>query len=138
MGKQIFILLIVISIFIIIIFPFKIKMAKKRFLTIVDVDGNPMTSVIVRHNWDNYSLNIRGEIDYSVDDKGRVFIKEQTAKTNIISVVLGSIKVISKTGIHTSFGSSESIGVLAEGYEDIWFYDGKGLISNVIAVKKKK
>lgn len=138
MGKQIYILLIVIIIFIILIFPFKIKIAKKRLLTIVDVDGNPMTSVIIRHNWDNYSLNIRGEIDYSVDDKGRVHIKEQTAKTNIISVILGTIKELSKTGIHTSFGSSESIGVLAEGYKDIWFYDEQGLIPNVIAVKKKK
>ncbi len=138
MGKQLYILIIIILIFLILVFPFKIEMAKKRTLTIIDSDGKPVSSAIVRHNWDNYSLNIRGEIDYSVDYKGRVSIKGQSVRTSLISIILGSIKELSKTGIHTSFGSRESIGILAEGFEDRWFYDGKGLNSNVIAINKKK
>ena len=118
----------------VLIMPFNLLISKERCLIVTDKNNTPLTKAVVRQIWYQYSLNIRGEVDLIVNQDGEVVLKKRVVKTTLISLVTGAIKEFNKVGIDASFGSNDSIGVLAEGYENKWIHNGEGL-KNIYKIK---
>lgn len=126
-------LLIIGALIILAFLPFNLVIAPERKLQILDNNGNPLSDVIVRQIWDQYSLGEHGRIDLKTDSEGKVVTPKRVVRTSIIALFRGGIKELKSLGIHASYDSSESIGIFVDGYPDKWFYDGKGLEAGKIS-----
>ena len=133
--KMIFLAILLISV--ICYLPFKLTIADKREFRVVDVNGNSVNSAMARQTWYQYSLDYRREQTHKADEGGYVFIPQRAIKTNLIDLTIGAISKIMEYKIHAGIGSSDSIGVYAEGYNWKWFYDGEGLGKTVVLNRKK-
>ena len=129
-GGLIFLLIIMFA-------PFKLIIAEKRAFKVVDSKGIPIREALVRQIWDQYSLHYRKEEVHKTDFEGYVFLPERAIKTKLFVLVSGAIRNVLEYTIHASISSSDSVGVSAEGYEWRWFFDGEGLESGIVVLKKK-
>lgn len=120
-----FFLAIFVASIIAVIFPFNLTMAPRRDLIIVNSKGTPIP--FVRQIWHQYSLNVHGEEDFFIFSNNHVSLPKREVKTNLLSIIIGAFRETRQLLIHASYRSSESIGVFATGYQNAWFYNGKGL-----------
>jgi hypothetical protein len=129
--------LFLIFIFVIAVLPFSITMAPKRILKVVDSNKQPLNGVLVRQIWYQYSLHIHGEEEFITDYRGRVVLPERKVDTNLVVLLMGACKNIYKLSIHAGFGSHESIGFIANGYQTIFFHSAMKppLESDIIVLK---
>ncbi len=102
--------------------PFELTIAPERKLRITDSKGNPIANARVRQIWYQYALNIKGEVDFKSDLSGEVILPRRAIRTNIFSLMSGTIKEISELGSNAGLRSTESIGILAEGFRERWFH----------------
>ena len=125
-------LLILVGAIIAMLIPFNLVMAPERELKIIDSDGNTVGNAMVRQIWSQYSLDLHGETDFTVNPRGEVSLPERAVRTNIASLISGAVIQIYDLKIHASFRSRERIAIFVPGYPSKWFYDGKGLESGTV------
>ena len=116
------------------LFPRTIILSSARELKIADLNGNPIKNAIVRQVWYQYSLRVNHEEDFLSDMGGNVFLPERKIKTRNFDLFKGCISNIKKYFIHASCCTSDSIGIFSEGYEGVWFHDGKGLKDGLVTM----
>jgi len=132
-----FILLFVLTCAIVFIFlPFNLTMAPSRNFTITNTKGTPIPCLIVRQHWDQYSLDVRGQEDFVHFSNNDVKLPKRELRTTVFSLVKGAIKQICELGLHAGFGSFESIGIFAKGYQHRWLHAGRGLDKNIVLLAK--
>jgi len=118
-------------------FPFELVMAPERKFRITDSNGNPISDALVRQRWDQYALNVHGEIDMKPNLRGEVFLPRRAVRTNLMALIFGGIKEFKDLGIHASVGSSEGIAIFVSGLPHKWIYDGKGLEAGTVVMRKE-
>ncbi len=114
--------------------PFNLVIAPERNLTFLSSNELPVENAIIEQTWYQYALGIRGNIDLKVNYEGHVLLPMRVVRTNIISLLRGSIIQFKSLGIHAGFGSSEIITLFLNDQPVKWFYDGKGLESGRIYI----
>ncbi len=118
-------------------FPFELKIASERQFQILDLKGNPINGAMVRQHWDQYALQFHKSVDSQSNPEGKISFPERTVRTSVLFLIYGGARELISAGRSAGFWSYESIGVAADGFENKWIYDGKGLESGVIVLKKK-
>ena len=130
---SIFIIICVATLFV----PLQMTMAPERQIQITTDDKSPIEGARVRQIWHQYSLEERGQEDLIVPANGKVLLTERVVKTNVYALIWGAFNKFYQYGIHAGYSSSESIGIIATGYNDKWFHDGKGLDKGLVVLTRK-
>ena len=129
--------LILLSVALTFLAPFRLTIADKREFRVVDENATPVRGSLARQTWNQYSLGFESEETYKADADGNILLPKRVIFTNLILLISGAIYKITKYSINASFKSSDSIGVYADGYEWLWFYDGKGLEKKLVVLKRQ-
>ena len=118
--------------------PRTIILAPARELIITNLDEEPIQNAIVKQVWHQYSIRVNGQEDFLSGPNGQVSLPARIVKTRNFDLLKGCVLNIKNYFIHASCCTSESIGVLSEGYENDWFYDGEGLDSGIVTMRPGK
>jgi hypothetical protein len=118
--------------------PFELTIAPERHFRITDPNGNPISSAKVRQHWDQYALELHKAIDLQTSPEGEISLPRRFVRTNLFSLIFGGVRELVRVGRNAGLWSYESIGVAADGFKNIWIYEGKGLESGVIILEKEK
>jgi len=102
---------------IMLLLPFDLTIARERKLAVVNIAGEPIATARVQQTWYQYSLNVRDEVESSVDNTGRLLLPKRAVRTTAGAILLGALREFMSTTIHASYGSDEFITVFASGYE---------------------
>jgi len=129
--------LILLSVALIFLAPFRLTIAGEREFKVVDENGTPVSGAQARQTWYQYSLGHRSEETRKADAHGYILLPKRVIYTNLFFLLSGAISKIIEYQIHASIESSDSIGVYADGYEWRWFYDGKGLEKKLVVLKRQ-
>ena len=129
--------LILLSVALILLAPFRLTIADEREFRVLDENATPVSGALTRQIWYQYSLGLQSEENYKADADGYIRLPKRLIYTNLTFLLLGAIGEIIVYKIHASIGSSDSIGVHADGYEWRWFHDGKGLEKKLVVLKRQ-
>lgn len=130
-------LLILFLLIILISIPFELTISPERKFQITDPHGNAIKDASIRQNWDQYALNVHGEIDVKPSNNGEVYFPRRSVRTSALVLFWGAIKQFKGHGIHASFGSSDGIGIFVPGFKDTWIYNGKGIERGIVVIGKE-
>lgn len=130
------IILLIILTIVISLFPFNIKISPSHALEITDEDLNPIHKFKAKQIWYQYSLGIRESAEIEFFD-GKLYFPERKVKTNIFLLLIGAVKQFATTGIHASYGSSEIITIISDGFQPKTVHDNNGLDTNNVILHRE-
>jgi hypothetical protein len=124
------------SLLVILFVPFNLMLSPERRLVFVDDTGKPIAYADVRQAWQQYSLGVLGEERLRTDNDGVVHLPKRSINTKVIWLIVGALREIRSVGIHAGFGSSEYVMIRIDGQTVKSYYDGKGLESERLVIKR--
>lgn len=82
-------LLILFLLIILISIPFELTISPERKFQITDPHGNAIKDASIRQNWDQYALNVHGEIDVKPSNNGEVYFPRRSVRTSALVLFWG-------------------------------------------------
>jgi len=110
--KRIVVILVLISI--LLLYPFNTTLVPEQHVLVVTEDMHPISNILVRQIWQDYSLEARGhEEDLPTDVNGRVTFPARTIRASLLMRIFGPLKSVLGQGVHASFGIHTDMFTLA-------------------------
>ena len=101
--KRVIVILVLLSI--LLLYPFKKTLVPEQHVLVVTKDMHPITNILVRQIWQDYSLETRGhEEDLPTDVNGRVTFPTRTISAPLLMRIFGPLRSVLGQGVHASFG----------------------------------
>jgi len=108
-------LVIVASMVVLMLYPFKKTLVPEQHVLVTTKDMHPIANASVRQSWQDYSLEFGGhEEDLPTDVHGRVTFPARTLRAPLIWRLLGPLTSIAGQGIHASFGVHTHMSPMAD------------------------
>jgi len=108
------VIVVLVSLSILLLYPFKTTLVPEQRVLVVTKDMHPISNVLVRQIWQDYSLETRGhEEDLPTDVNGRVTFPTRTIRTPLLMRIFGPLRSVLGQGIHASFGVHTDMFTLA-------------------------
>lgn len=127
--------LILLSVVLIFLAPFRLTIADERKFRVVDENGTPVSGALAKQTCYQYTLDYRNNATHKADADAYILLPKRVIYTNLILLLAGVIYEISKYNINASFASSDAVCVNADGYEWRCFFDGEGLEKKLVVLK---
>jgi hypothetical protein len=129
--------LILLSVALIFLAPFRLTIADKREFRVVDENGTPVRDALAEQTWYQYSLGHRSNEIHKANADGYILLPKRVTYTNLFFLLSGAIYKILKYKIDAGIGSSDSFCVHADSYKYRCFHDGKGLEKKLVVLKRQ-
>lgn len=101
--KRIIVILVLLSI--VLLYPFKTTLVLEQRVLVVTRDMHPISNILVRQIWKDYSLETRGhEEDLPTDVNGRITFPTRTIRASLLMRIFGPLRSVLGQGVHASFG----------------------------------
>ena len=101
--KRIIVILVLLSI--VLLYPFKSTLVPEQHVLVVTEDMRPVSNILVRQIWQDYSLETRGhEEDLPTDVNGRITFPTRTIRAPLLMRIFGPLRSVLGQGVHASFG----------------------------------
>ena len=111
-------LLLVVIVAAVIVLPFETTVVPAWRIRVVDEAGSPIAGVNVREHWQHYTVETRGHEQLLItDENGYVSFPARSVKASILDRIVGVIRNLATTAIHSSFGPVAYLVIWKEGYE---------------------
>ena len=100
------------------VLPFETTVVPAWRIRVVDEAGNPIAGVNAREHWQHYTVETRGHEELLItDENGYVSFPARSVRASILDRIIGVIRNIATTAIHTSFGPHAHVVVWKGGFE---------------------
>jgi hypothetical protein len=100
-SKRKWIIRILVMLGVVILYPFKSTVVPSQSVLVTTKDMHPISNVLVRQIWQDYSLERYGhEEDLPTDAHGRVTFPTRTIRASLIWRLLGPLASIAGQGVH--------------------------------------
>lgn len=117
--------------------PFNLIISENRAFQVVDKNLNPVAGCSIRHEWIQYSLDVRDEDLIFCDNNGFVFLPKRIVKTSVLEILKSANAKFKKYGLNASFSSHDIITIKSDGYENHVIFDGKGIENGKVVLELK-
>jgi hypothetical protein len=131
----------VLSIVVILIWPFETTVVPAWAVTVVDEQGVPIPDVAVNCHWQNYSVESEGHEERTrTDPSGRVAFPARRVRASALSRITGPVLNLFEAGVHASAGPSGQLVMYGKpGFETGGaVYHGGGSLPTVVVLKRQK
>ena len=99
------VIVVLVSLSILLLYPFKTTLVPEQRVLVVTGDMHPISSILVRQIWRDYSLETRGhEEDLPTDVNGRITFPTRTIRASLLMRIFGPLRSVLGQGVHASFG----------------------------------